>query len=73
LGKKTGEALQVKLDAVDSQYAKLFRDIDDYSKKTNGKGLDRRPDDPASPRAYRRAKRDHQKLRHDGRRRRADQ
>jgi hypothetical protein len=39
VGKKTGEALQVKLDAVDSQYAKLFRDIDDYSKKTNGKGL----------------------------------
>jgi hypothetical protein len=39
VGKKTGEALQTKLDAVDSQYAKLFRDIDDYSKKTNGKGL----------------------------------
>lgn len=39
VGKKTGETLQAKLDAVDSQYAKLFRDIDDYSKKTNGKGL----------------------------------
>lgn len=39
VGKKSGETLQSKLDAIDSQYAKLFRDIDDYSKKTNGKGL----------------------------------
>lgn len=39
VGKKSGESLQAKLDAIDSQYAKLFRDIDDYSKKTNGKGL----------------------------------
>jgi hypothetical protein len=37
--KKGGETLQAKLDAIDKQYAKLFRDIDDYSKKTNGKGL----------------------------------
>lgn len=39
VGKRSGESLQAKLDAVDKQYAKLFRDIDDYSKKTNGKGL----------------------------------
>jgi hypothetical protein len=39
VGKRSGETLQSKLDAVDKQYAKLFRDIDDYSKKTNGKGL----------------------------------
>jgi hypothetical protein len=38
----------LKLDAIHEQYAKLFRDIDDFSKKTNGKGLDRRPHDPAS-------------------------
>lgn len=31
--------LQAKLAAVDEQYAKLFRDIDDFSKKTHGKGL----------------------------------
>lgn len=38
-GKKSGETLKSKLNAVDEQYAKLFRDIDAYSKKTNGKGL----------------------------------
>jgi hypothetical protein len=37
--KKGGESLQSKLRAVDEQYAKLFRDIDEYSRKTNGKGL----------------------------------
>jgi hypothetical protein len=40
VSKATGvDDLQAKLTAVDEQYAKLFRDIDDFSKKTNGKGL----------------------------------
>jgi hypothetical protein len=40
VSKATGvDDLPAKLAAVDEQYAKLFRDIDDFSKKTNGKGL----------------------------------
>jgi hypothetical protein len=40
VSKATGvDDLQAKLDAVTEQYAKLFRDIDDFSKKTGGKGL----------------------------------
>jgi hypothetical protein len=33
------ESLQTRLSAIDSQYAKLYRDLDAYSKKTNGKGM----------------------------------
>ncbi len=39
VAKSQTESLQTRLSAIDSQYAKLFRDIDAYAKKTNGRGL----------------------------------
>lgn len=39
VAKTQTESLQTRLSAIDSQYAKLFRDIDAYAKKTNNKGL----------------------------------
>ncbi len=32
------DSLETRLTAIDSQYAKLFRDIDEYSQRTNGRG-----------------------------------
>lgn len=40
VAKATGvDDLDLKIKAIHEQYAKLFRDIDDFSKKTHGKGL----------------------------------
>lgn len=36
---KQTESLERRLSAIDSQYAKLFRQIDEYAEKTGGKGL----------------------------------
>lgn len=33
------ESLENRLNAIDSQYAKLFREIDEYAQRTNGRGL----------------------------------
>lgn len=38
VGRKSDD-VAAKLDAIDKTYAKLFRDIDEYAKKTGGKGL----------------------------------
>lgn len=39
VAKNSTEALETRLSAIDSEYAKLFRSIDEYAKKTNGKGM----------------------------------
>lgn len=33
------ESIADRLNAIDSQYAKLYRDLDEYAKKTNGRGM----------------------------------
>jgi len=39
VGNKQEDNLERRLNAIDSQYEKLFRSIDEYAKKTGGKGL----------------------------------
>ena len=39
VAKSSTELLQMRLSAIDKEYAKLFRKIDEYSKKTGGKGM----------------------------------